>query len=474
LLNPFAITQSPGVLSTLLGTAYAGGVSNLTTGTLIVRGSPFDLPAGKLSFAAGIDFSREVLDDYADLLSQTNGWVDAPTIIPIDKGRKVFSFFGEVEVPVVSPQLKIPGVYLLNLDVAGRNDDYYGIGVSKTPKVSVKYEPLSDDFAIRATASKSFLAPPLYQLYGPTNQGASDSINYTPYGSSTQFTNVQFQAAGGSNPNLQPAKGTDWTLGFVLDPKAVPGLSVSWDYFDSVTKNFFGIIPEQTIIQSVEDLGPASPFNSLIHFGNISGPNPTAPGQISTHPSHSVWIFDGEINVGATAIKGWDSTVEYKKPTESFGTFDLQSDITFYNSYMFQAIPTENYYQYAGTASQNNGTVSRYRIYTTLDWKHKGWEFVTNNTYIPSVVDVGTGGSTASAPIPVNRYIQEDFALGYHFHRSGPLPWLDGFSVTVGIDNAFNENVPLAAGAFPDTYADDGNYNGAIGRMYYVDCEYKF
>lgn len=473
-LNPFAITQAPGVLSSLLGTAFAGGVSNLTTGTLIFRGTPFDLPGGKLGFAAGIEYSREVLDDYADLLSQTNGWVDAPTIIPIDKARKVFSYFGEVEVPVVSQQMKIPGVYLLNFDVAGRDDDYYGIGISKTPKASLKWEPLSDDFAVRASASKSFLAPPLYQLYGPTNQGASDSINYTPYGSSTQFTNVQFQAAGGSNPNLQPAKGTNWTLGFIFNPKVVPGLSVSWDYFDSVTKDFFGIIPEQTIIQSVEDLGPASPFNSLIHFGNISGPNPTAPGQISTHPSHSVWIYDGEINVGATAIKGWDSTVEYKKPTELYGTFDLQSNITFYNSYMFQAIPTENYYQYAGTSSQNEGTVSRYRLYTTLDWKHKGWEFVTNNTYIPAVVDIGTGGSTASAPVSVNRYIQEDFALGYHFRKSGPLPGLDGFSVTVGVDNAFNENVPLSKGAFPDTYADDGNYNGAIGRMYYVDCEYKF
>lgn len=474
-LNPFAITQAPGVLpGDLLGTAFVQGVTDLTVGELIVRGSPWDLPGGKASFALGTSFSRDVLNAQSDQNSQDNGWIAAPTIIPLDRQRKWLSYFGELEVPLVGDQQKIPGIYSLNLDLAGRNDDYYGVGDSKTPKVSVKYEPLSDDFAIRATAGKSFLAPPLYLLYGPTNQGSSESINYTPLGSSTEYQNVQFQAAGGSNPNLKPAKGTDWTLGFILEPKQVKGLNVTFDYFESVTHDFFGIIPEQTIIQSVEDLGPASPYNSLIQFGSIGGANPTAPGQISTHPSHSIWIIDNEINVGSTAIKGWDSTVEYNLPTKEAGTFDLESQITFYNSYLFQAVPTENYYQYAGTASQNEGTTSRYRLYTTLDWKHRGWEVTTNNTFIPSVRDIGTGGSTASAPTHVNRYIQEDFAVGYHFHNLPNLAFLDGLTVTAGVDNAFNENVPFDSSAFPDTYGDVGNYNGAIGRMYYLDCDYKF
>jgi iron complex outermembrane receptor protein len=195
----------------------------------------------------------------------------------------------------------------------------------------------------------------------------------------------------------------------------VKGLDISFDYYDSVTHNFFGSISEQTIIQSVEDLGPASPYNSLVHFGNISGPIPTAPGQVSEHPSHSVWIFDSEINVGATAIKGWDATVNYTLPTTEFGKFDLTSQITFYNSYLYQAIPSENYYQYAGTATQNEGTTPRYRTYTTLDWRYHSLKLVTGNTFIPSVEDIGTGGSTASAPAHVGSYIQEDFAASYQF-----------------------------------------------------------
>jgi iron complex outermembrane receptor protein len=478
-LNPFAINQAPGVLpGNLLGTAFVDGINDLTTAEFIFRGSPFELAAGKLNFAVGTSYSREVMAAVADQNSETNGWIDAPSIEPIDHQRKWLSFFGEVEVPVFGDRFTLPGIYSLNLDVAYRNDDYYGVGDSKTPKVSLKYEPLGDDFAIRATAGKSFLAPPLYDLYGPTNTGSSQSITYTPYQQSVPYSNVQFNAQGGSNPNLQPATGTDWTVGFVLDPKLVKGLSITFDYFDSVTHNFFGVLAEQTIIQSVEDLGPASPYNSLIHFGSINGPTPTAPGQISTHPAHAIYILDNEINVGATAAKGWDATVDYSLPTTSLGKFDLKGDITFYNSYLFQALPSENYYQYAGTATVNEETIPRYRTYATLDWKFKGWEIVTNNTFIPSVVDLGTGGSQGSGqpgvttlPAHVGSYIQEDFAVSYRFDKRH---WLRGLTITAGINNAFNRNIPPAYDAFPDTYGDVGEYNGAIGRMYYVDCDYKF
>ena len=81
---------------------------------------------------------------------------------------------------------------------------------------------------------------------------------------------------------------------------------------------------------------------------------------------------------------------------------------------------------------------------------------------------------TASPAVHVNRYIQEDFAASYHFHNVENLQWFDGITVTVGVDNAFNENMPFSSGAFPDTYGDVGKYNGAIGRMYYLDCDYKF
>ena len=80
----------------------------MTTAQVIVRGSPWDLPAGKVSFALGTRVSREVINAQSDQNSQDNGWVDAPTIIPIDRQRKWFSFFGELEVPIVGQTRRFP------------------------------------------------------------------------------------------------------------------------------------------------------------------------------------------------------------------------------------------------------------------------------------------------------------------------------------------------------------------------------
>ena len=92
-------------------------------------------------------------------------------------------------------------------------------------------------------------------------------------------------------------------------------------------------------------------------------------------------------------------------------------------------------------------------------------------------MDLGTGGSTGSGqpgvsapPVRVPSYFQEDFALSYEFRKG----MFKGITLTAGIDNAFNRNIPVSTNAFPDTYGDVGFYNGAVGRMYYFDCDYKF
>jgi iron complex outermembrane receptor protein len=475
-INLFAINQAPGALpGNIIGTAFADGTSDLSVANFIFRGLPLDLPAGKLAFAVGTQYSREVLNATADLNSQTGNWADAPTIRPIDIQRKVASIYGEVEIPIAGKGYNTPGIYLLNADVAYRSDDYYGTGTSDTPKVSLKYEPINDDFAFRASASKSFTAPPLYDLYGPINTGSSQSISYNTYGGGF-VPIVQFQDYSGSNPNLKPATSTTWTTGLIYTPKkALNGLSVSVDYFETVVHNQPGTINEQTMVQSVEDLGSKSPYAQYVHFGSYLGPTATAPGQISGHPAASVWLVSNEMNLGATAIKAWDAQVDYQFKVASLGKFDAGTNVTFYDSYLFQQVPFENYYQYAGTASSNlNGTIPRFRFYTTLNWQNNGWEAELNNTAIPTVRDVGSGGSEASKPAHVSSYLQWDASLAYHLSELKVSHWLDGLTVRVGIDNAFNRQPPLASNAFSEAYADLGTYNGNVGRMWFVDATYKF
>ena len=482
-VNPFAITQPATALKGILGTAFVNYTSTNNTFDALVRGALFDLPAGKVRFAAGAEFSRQNLSAVPDLNTAAHLWIDSPTVLPFNANRTITSYYAEVEIPIVDKGHPLPGVYALAVDAAGRYDSYSGnVGTSDVPKVDIKYQPFDDQLILRASAGKSFIAPPLYALYGPTTQGSSSELTYTG-ANGTTYSNVQMQAVSGSNPNLKPSTATTWEAGFTYTPKQVPNLSVSADYFDTTQHKIVGIVDETTIVQSVEDLGAASPYAAEIRFGSPTGPSVSgnAPGQISSKPLASTYILDGELNLGSVAIKGFDASLTYVIPTSHMGRFEFDEALTVYNSYMIQVLPSENYFQHAGhvdqvaaTALDEGGTTPRYRTYTSLKWTHAGFDVLAAFTYVPTVTDIGSGGSNEAAPLPVASYQQWDFAVAYKLSALRLSHWTDGATVRIGVNNAFNYVPPVAPYQLEDTRADISAYNGAIGRMFFVDVSWKF
>jgi iron complex outermembrane receptor protein len=488
-VNPFAISQAPGATNGVLGTAFVNYLSTNNTFDALLRGKLFDLPAGAVKFSAGFDYSRQNLTAIPDNNSANDLWIDSPTILPFNRNRSILSASAEIEVPIVDRSHPLPGIYSMAFDAAGRYDDYSGnVGSSKVPKVSLKYQPFDDEFTLRASAGKSFIAPQLFALYGPTTTGSSTQITYTG-ANGVSYDNVQFNAVTGSNPNLQPSTATTWDAGFVFTPKAVPNLSITADYFDTTQHSLISTIDENTIIQNVENLGAASPYAADIHFGSATGAGPSgsAPGQISSRPLSSIYINDSEVNIGAVAIKGYDASVVYSLPIRDYGKFEFNSTVTVYDSYLIQILPTQNYYQYAGhtaTIASNTenessgggegGTIPRWKTYTSITWQGRGFEFLAGQTFIPQVTDIGSGGADESAPLTVASYQQWDFALSYKFSALHRNHWTDGLKLRVGVNNAFDYQPPVAPYRLENTLADISTYNGAIGRMFYMDVSYKF
>jgi iron complex outermembrane receptor protein len=488
-INPFAYTQPAGVLpGNIIGSAFDNMLSTLNSFDFKFTGTPFDLPAGKLGFAIGASFAREALSAAPDANSIPDangniGWLFGVSLQPFHAHRKVNAAYVEIEAPIFAPAQNIPGLHMLNLDLAGRYEDYTQVGSSSVPKASLKYQPIDDQFSLRASVGKSFSAPLLYDLFGPIATGSTNSITFNNYNSSGQPTGqqtalVQFQSQSGANPKLKPSTATTWTTGLVFTPKQLKGLTLSLDYFQTVQKDLVGNYDQIVVTQSVEKLGPASPYASVVHFGSITGRGVTAPGQLSTANPSSVYLNLPYINIASQAIKGWDATVEYAFDVAALGKFDFSTTLTGYNSYMAQALPTEDYYQYAGHASGNGsvsqGTIPRWRAYTVLSWKQAGFTYLIAHTYIPSVTDIGAGGSAAAVPVGVETYQQYDASVAYEFSHLSKNRWLSNLDVRVGVNNAFNRMPPLAKAAFPNTNADVGTYGGPIGRMYYVDLTYKF
>jgi iron complex outermembrane receptor protein len=481
-VNPFAIEQAPGALTGVVGTAFDNMISSLNSWDAVLRGVIVDLPAGALNFAVGGQLNRQNLTAVPDFNSANDLWIDSPTILAFNRNRTVTSIYGELELPIVAPANKVTGIYALNADYAERLDHYSTLGNSTVPKIDVKYQPFDDQLTLRGSAGKSFIAPTLYDLYGPVIVGTSDSITYNG-ANGTQYSSVQFQDVSGSNPELKPSTSTTWTAGFVYTPKAVKNLSVTFDYYQTVEKGVVSSIDQSTIVQSVENLGAASPYAQYIHFLNANGPGVVGntPGQISSRPLSEVFLITPQINLGSTAIRGYDAAVNYAYHTAGFGKFEFSSSVTVYDSFRIQELPTENYYQYAGHVSTVEalvagigGTIPRWRTYSSIDWKLKGLDVLVGQTFVPSVTDIGSGGLNASPGLNVASYDQYDVVLGYDFSRLNLNPWLKRLSVRIGVNNAFNYQPPVAPYRLQLTLADTGTYGGAIGRLFYVDASLKF
>ncbi|WP_247713677.1 TonB-dependent receptor plug domain-containing protein [Qipengyuania sphaerica] len=157
--NPFGgqTAQEDGVAE-LLGTkAERSGKSRLYAFDASVNGTLFEMPAGPLKAAFGGEFRRETLRDTPSGVAVAT--IDNPEPIlgfsstSAEADRNSWSLYGELYVPLAQG---------LDLQLAGRFDDFEGFGSDFNPKIAARWEPV-DWLALRANYSTSFRAPSLAQ-----------------------------------------------------------------------------------------------------------------------------------------------------------------------------------------------------------------------------------------------------------------------------------------------------------------------
>ena len=226
----------------------------------------------------GASCTREALTANPDATSEPiepglsiAGWLDTESLSPFSASRDFTSVYGEVKVPLVAPSQGVPGIHELSVDLSGRTDNYSEVGHSAVPEGGLHYEPVDDQLSLRASLGRSFGAPELAQLFGSPISGPIPPFTYQGYYGNTA-SSAGFTGISGPNPSLQPFKANTWATGFDLTPHGVPGLIVSFNYFEANVKGAIGYLNQVSIVQSVESLGPASPFAQYVHVESPSGP----------------------------------------------------------------------------------------------------------------------------------------------------------------------------------------------------------
>ncbi len=204
-----------------------------------VQGALGDIGGREIGFAAGIEWRDESSDQTASLLSQeivdftglrgANPSIEGrqgPFIVgnpqPLAGSYDVGEVFAEVALPLIE---NAPLIDTLETDIAVRHTDYSLSGGATTWKVSMNYVPF-EDLRVRATRSKDIRAANVAELFTGSRQG----IGTARHPLTGETVDVVTKTRG--NQNLDPEDADTLTLGVVVEPSSIEGLSLSLDYYD--------------------------------------------------------------------------------------------------------------------------------------------------------------------------------------------------------------------------------------------------
>jgi iron complex outermembrane receptor protein len=108
-------------------------------------------------------------------------------------------------------------------------------------------------------------------------------------------------------------------------------------------------------------------------------------------------------------------------------------------------------------------TVPHFRGFLSTTWDFKGLSTDLKINYIGSYNEDPTGGTDYTTPI--KEWTTFDLQVSYTFKRTGTR-------LTVGVENLFDKDPPLAISSFADNY-DRGSHN-ILGRLVHVGIRQSF
>ena len=441
----------------------------------------FSLPGGPIRFALGGEYRADKAYFAQDPFSGdlTPGFspvgnttaiaglsFDAPAI-------KVKEGFGELQLPLVKDMRYIGTV---NLNGAGRVSSYNNTaGTVFAYNFGGDWSPIPD-VRFRANYGRSVRAPNNQESGGPLvpnfAPGFADPCRANAIGTGTQYraancatdlgatlNNASFanQASyslpvlSGSNPNLQAEKSDSYTYGVVLQPRVVPNLTVSVDYYNIKVNNVIVSLAAQTIANTCYDQPTlANPFCALFtrYRGAATGPNGEVTGQILGNT-----LIQAPVNYARRIRRGIDSNVSYRH--------DLAQDVELAANLVYTHNLTTSDYTNPQlpdfeTRLLENLSYPKDEFVLTADLKVKQFTFGYRLRYIGAMYNGAIENYVSIQGRPPQNADVADItkypAIAYHGFRvewnirnDGGLGKL--FQFYGGVDNVFDRHPPLGSTA---------------------------
>jgi iron complex outermembrane receptor protein len=428
----------------------------LSTGNLV------DLPAGPVGFALGVDARHEQLDQFPDPFGLTGDLIGESVKAITRAQRKVWGVFGEWSIPVIR---NVPGAHDLSVTAAVRHEDFTTHHQTTTvPKVGVRWQPIDESLTLRASWSKGFREPSLYQMFSSPTATLTPITH--PLGTFPFEPEQSVTVAG--NRRLEPEKTKYLNVGFVWSPqfRGLKGLTLGVDYWD--------IERTGTVVTNYQDT-----LNRF--FGRVpGGAAGSAPGGLL--PGESVVLFpNGSINVvnsvffniGDAKIAGFDYSASYAMKTDAIGRFEASTVWTMYSHYRQRAAAGGPFLELVNQdTGESTGGVNgylRWKGRAQFEWAYKGFTTVIGANYTDGFWDVDLAGNTFFVKDSWIYDGQVSFALPTRFGS-----WANDTKLAIGGRNLFDRDPPYSAANGGNSTGYPGFLYNSEGRFLYLQVTRKF
>jgi iron complex outermembrane receptor protein len=460
----------------------------VVTGDLGKYGAKLPSAESGLNIAVGTQYRSESFDYSPDYVYQNGLQAGGAASLPIHGGFHLWDASTELRLPLVDEK---PGAYRLSLD-AGYRYSSYTLGFNtNTYKFGLEWAPIQD-VRLRGGYNRAVRVPNLDELYtpaaisaggtsdpcwgsAPTLTAAQCALTGVPanrYGHLAVNSAAQINTQFAGLSTLTPETADTYTLGVVIQPRAVPNLVATFDAFNIKIKN------------TITSLSPTS-----IVYNCGLGFDPASCGRIHRQPgSLSLWLTNAgfvditEQNVGYNKTTGGDATVRYRIDAGQGGKVGLNVIGTYVRDFTLQTAPSGGAYDCVGHFGVNCfAPLPKWRHTFTADWGTPWagldvtlrWRYIGTSTTDRSSSDplLKALYYTPTARIPAYNYL--DLAAA--------IPIGSSADVRLGVNNIADKNPPLMLnGALtdcPNTTCNDNTWVGTydtLGRYIYMAVGVKF
>jgi len=305
-------------------------------------GSPW--AAETPSVNLGAEYRKDSLSYDPDPLQFTGDLAGAGQAqLPVHGSTTAKELFAEARIPIVQDRF----IHALSIE-GGYRRSWYSNDQSEVSveayKLAAEIAPVRD-VRLRASLQRAVRAPNIVELFTPAVDGAFGTDPCV--GSSPDATLAQCQQTGvtaaqyghivpapdsafngynsitGGNAQLKPETATTESIGFVLEPRFLPGFDATIDWWDIKLKG------------AITPVGADLTMKTCIQTGD-----PFFCSRIHRDSHGSLWLTpegfvdDRNINVGAFKVRGVDVAAAYRRGLGRLGSATVDILGTYYDHWI--------------------------------------------------------------------------------------------------------------------------------------------